>query len=266
MTKRKTTYTRRVERANEFKAAHMAIVSIVAVFGAASVVGVVLTVNTFDLPDVIRWPLMVLASILALCVALVPVLMAPAWATAKGSGLRLAGLVLILPMMGLDASLQSNGAYVADSLVRAERVADAKSALSFAQAKADAVPMVDLSDRPGPQTTASRNKVRNDALAPLLVDRDKAQAALDAANVSSLPLVLILSLMGGFQLATFFARAWLSSVTAQKREALKAERRAVALETEKRKEKQRKADAKTKAKKTAPARSAPYLAFVANDC
>jgi cell division protein FtsB len=225
MTKLRLTYTKgshKVERAPRFRLAHFGIFAIVAVFGLASVLGVMFTVQGFDLDDALKPYAVTLGGVLAFCVAIVPVFMAPAWATAKGWA-KVSGLAIIACLMALDAGLQVNAVASFERLAGGEKVETARNALVAAQGNIDDLPTSqEVCIGHGPQNCATRREGLKDDRSALMVERETAEEALKAAEASSLPIALILLMMSGFQLSTFFARAWLSSVTAQTAAAIEA--------------------------------------------
>lgn len=219
MTKLRFSYTkssRKVERAPRFPIAHLSIFFIVATFGVASVVGAVFTVEGFGLDDQVKPWATLLGAVLAFSVAIVPVLMAPAWATARG-WMKFGGFLLVAGIMLFDAAFQVNAVNTFERKASAGKVEAARTSLETVQAKIDALPTSqEVCVGHGPQNCASRREGLKDDRAALVADRSLAEEALTKAEASSLPLGLIAFMMTAFQVVTFFARAWLSSVTAQR--------------------------------------------------
>lgn len=221
-----TTRSRRVEKAPRFPLTHFAIVLVVAVFGAASVAGLVATADRFAVPDDFKVYAIALCGVLAFSVAIIPALSAPAWSQASGP-MKAVGLLLILPMMFLDGALQVNAVQAAERLTKAEAIAAAQGGLAEVDARIAALGTSEsVCEGHGPRNCAERQKGLADDRAALGADRETKAAALKDAQASAVPVEFILALMTGFQLSAFFFRAWLTGITLQKDAALKAERKA----------------------------------------
>lgn len=196
MTKRKKPQAKCVERAPVFVWADKGIVAINFLVGLASTGGVILTIDSLGFPPEIAIPAMILGGAIALMISLMPVALAPAWALATGMT-KMCGALLIGAMMFLDGGSQTNLAREIDARMRAPGIEAIQTRLTALEAKAD-------------------------------LDKDvhaRVSAELHKAKGASLDLTAIGWLALCFQLATFFTRAWLSTVTAERDEYLKAMRR-----------------------------------------
>ena len=248
--------TRRVERASRFGLAHLTIIGIVAVFGAASVAGVLFTVDAMSVTGYAKLTLMGLGSVLAFTVAVAPVMAAPAW-TDAGRWMKIAGLPLIAMLMMIDAGLQMNAAMTAERLLRGDGKTVAEMALVTAEEKLAALPTSEEICRGhGPQNCAARQEGLKADRETFTAERDAAKAEVKAERSSKLPMTFISLALAAFQVSTFFMRAWLSGVTRMRDAKLKAERLAAKPKRRTRK------PAKEKASKAEPFR--PYLVY-AND-
>ena len=196
MTKRKRQPSKCVERAPVFSWADKGIVAINLLVGAASTGGLVLTIARLGFPDLIAIPAMILGGAIAFTLSLMPILLAPAWALATGAT-KIAGALLIAAMMFLDCASQTNLVREIDARMRAPGIEAIQTRLSALEAK------------------------------PAL-DKDvhaRVSAELRTAKAAGIDLTKIGFLALCFQLATFFLRAWLSTVTVERDEYLKAMRR-----------------------------------------
>jgi hypothetical protein len=246
--------TRRVERANRFGLAHLTIIGIVAVFGAASVAGVLFTIDAMSVTGYAKWTLMGLGSVLAFTVAVAPVMSAPAWTDASG-WMKVAGLPLIAMLMMIDAGLQMNAAMTAERLLKGDGKTVAMEALVAAEEKLAALPTSEeICKGHGPQNCAARQEGLQADRETFTAERDAAKAEIRAEQKSKLPMTFISLALAAFQVSTFFMRAWLSGVTRMREAKLKAERQAA--------KPKRKTRKPAKAQKPEPFR--PYLVY-AND-
>lgn len=95
------------QRAPRFRAGHAFLIIIVVMFGAASTIGAIATANALGLTGYNDQILKGLGGTIAMSIALIPILLAPAWAQANETA-KAIGLVLITPLMLLDAASQTN--------------------------------------------------------------------------------------------------------------------------------------------------------------
>lgn len=218
--------------------AHFAVVAVAGLFGLASVYGNFLTVETMGLGPIA----LVLVAALVFTVDMVSVLVAPAFARAKGRS-RVTGLGLIVLVMLIGAALQTNALRTAADLTTVDAVQAAQSRVTAVQSKLDALPTSQtVCEGYGPQNCAARQAGLEADRAALVAERDAAK--LEAANASQhgLPLTATGLALMGFQIAMFFLRTWLTGVTDRQIEDAKAERA-----KERAKAKRRKPEPKPKA-------------------
>lgn len=187
--------TRAVERAPVFRLADNGIVAINFLVGLASTGGVVLTIDSLGFPPVIAYPAMVLGGAIALMISLMPVALAPAWALATGAT-KIGGALLIAAMMFLDGGSQTNLAREIDARMRAPEITAIAERLAQLEAHGAA-------DNVHARVSAELRNAKEDRL--------------DLTAIGWLALC--------FQLATFFTRAWLATVTRERDEFLLAMRR-----------------------------------------
>lgn len=195
MRKRKKSPAKCVERAPVFKLADNGIVAINFLVGLASTGGVVLTIDSLGFPDVIAIPAMVLGGAIALMISLMPVALAPAWALATGAT-KIGGALLIAAMMFLDGGSQTNLAREIDARMRAPEITAIAERLAQLEANGAA-------DNVHARVSAELRRAKEETL--------------DLTAIGWLALC--------FQLATFFTRAWLATVTRERDEFLLAMRR-----------------------------------------
>lgn len=184
------------ETAPQFEAAHAVIFGVVCVAAAASTMAAVATVGHFGLHPLAFVAVGAVAGALALLIALVPILMAPAWALARGNQ-KWIGFALIAMMMVPDALLQTNAVREAGVAFQAPVIERLETKLETLEAEG--------------ASAASINS---------------AAYRLREANKPSVNLTLISVVMALFQIATFFIRAWLTQLTRDRNAELKAERAA----------------------------------------
>lgn len=229
-----------------YPAAHAGIVGVSAAIGAVSTCGAVVFVSTLPLPEQVQVPAMVLGGVFAFCVAMMPVLFAPAWANAKGFS-KVIGLAIALAFCSLDAGTQTGAVLTGERLVKAEAIEVQQDRLQVIQDKLDALPSsYEVCVGHGPQNCASRREGLKDDREALLSDRKLIQTELDTLETSSLPIEMLAGFLLFVQAATFFGRAFLTSVTERQKDAIRT----------KRSPGKRKPRAKAKAKPKAPPKPA----------
>lgn len=194
--KKTKTVRAKPETAPEFEAAHAVIFGVVCVAAAASTMAAVATVGHFGLRPLAFAAVGAVAGALALLIALVPILLAPAWALARGNQ-KWIGFALIAMMMVPDALLQTNAVREAGAAFRAPVIERLETKLEALEAEG--------------ASAASINS---------------AAYQLREASKPSVSLTLISIVMALFQIATFFMRAWLTQLTRDRNAELKAERAA----------------------------------------
>lgn len=199
-------------RAKAFPLSHISIAAIVFTFGAASVTGGVMSVLDFGLGEQLTIALCAIVAIVAGSIAIIPLLAAGPWSRADGLG-KAIGLVLIAPIMIFDGGFQYNA--ISHFEKHSNGAAKIERRLDQAKAALDAIP-----------TPSATGEIRTRATYELVVTTaqkkvDDIQAELDA--IQPLPIEFILSLLSGFQIASFFLRAWLVSVTATEQKRLNEE-------------------------------------------
>lgn len=194
----KKTKTRRAkpERAPRFHLAHLTLISVVVIAAAATTAGSVATIASMDLPPNVSILLMAIAGLLTFSVALVPILAAPAWAMSTGNT-KVAGFALIFLMMLPDMALQTNAAMAVDGY-------RTQPEITRIQSKLDAMQLAGADIK---------------ETAPVISE-------LRRAERSKAPMNIIAFVMFAFQIGTFFSRAWLTHVTDQRDEKIKADRKA----------------------------------------
>lgn len=160
----------KVERAPQFAAARGMLLILVFAVGVASTAAAIATIDKLSLAVDIDMLLKVIGAVVAMAIAITPILLAPAWATAD-QGAKAAGLFLIFPLVLLDAASQTNTI--------------------------------------------------------MLIERSIREASATGSYIGE-PAIwwqLVLVAMIGFQISTFFLRAWLTHVTVTKDEELLDKRR-----------------------------------------
>lgn len=209
----------KLQDVKQYPAAHAGVFCIVGTFAAASTTGAVILVSTFSLPAMAMVPAMILAGIVAASVAVMPVLIAPAWANARGFA-KVTGLALAVTFCTFDAALQTSAVATFNRVANTAAITQAQTRLDVAQAA--------LANVPDPSATG---QIRNRDTWQLVIDRrtaerDEAAQALSAAQAVEIPILLIAGVMAMFQAATFFSRAWLTSVTERQKAAIRMARAA----------------------------------------
>ena len=197
---------KRIKDVPRFRAAHFGTLAIVGTFACASTAGAVMFVSRFPIPEQFQDGALVLAGIVAASISFMPALMAPAWAESKGFA-KAFGLALALVFSSFDALLQTNAVLEFERFSKQGLIDRAQGDLERAQAALDSVPLPDANG------AIRRASTWQTVTEPLRVEIREARERVAQAERSSLPVNLILILMSGFQIATFFTRAWLTGIT-----------------------------------------------------
>lgn len=207
-----------------YPVAHAGIVGVSAVIGAVSTCGAAVFVSTLPLPEVVQLPATVLGGVFAFCVAMMPVLFAPAWANARGCS-KVIGLAIALAFCSLDAGTQTGAVLTGERLMKAEAIEAQTARLAALQAKLDALPSsYEVCIGHGPQNCASRREGLKDDRKALLDDRELIETELDTLGASALPIGTLAGFLLFVQAATFFGRAFLTSVTERQKDAIRQKR------------------------------------------
>ena len=205
--------------------AHAGILALSAVIGAVSMCGAALFVSTLPLPEVVLKPAMGLAGLFAFAVAMMPVLFAPAWANAKGFS-KVIGLAIALAFCSLDAGTQTGAVLAGERLTKSQDITASRDRIKDIQAKIDALPTSqEVCEGHGPQNCASRREGLKDDRAALLDDRNIAEDRLAELEASTVPIAALTGFLLFIQAATFFGRAFLTSVTERQKEAIRTKRK-----------------------------------------
>ena len=244
MSKRKATNTRAsaYSSIDRYRPAHFAICTVAALFAAASVAGTLLIVNGMGFAGYMLIGALTLAGALVFTIDMVSVLVAPAFARAKGWA-KASGFGLVVLVMVIGAGFQTLAANTFAGQYTAGTVQTAQARVTAVQAKLDALPsMQSVCEGFGPQNCAARQtglQADRDALAGELstAKAEATQAASHGLSLTALGLMLM-----GFQIAMFFLRTWLTGVTDRQIADAKAERA-----KERAKAKRRKPEPKPKA-------------------
>lgn len=255
--KKKTTAPR-------FPVAHFVITLAAALFALASVAGNILYTNGLGFQGLLLIGAAALTGLLVFTLDMVSVLLAPAWARSKRKAL---GLGLVACVMVIGAGLQTNAINTVAAMPSQHVIADLNTKAQAVQVRIDALPTSQtVCEGHGPQNCAARQEGLKADRAALIADRD-AYKLEAAALPQALPVSLIGFALMLFQVAMFFLRAWLTSVTVGIETEAKAQAEATALEKAKADLKKAKAELKTlkaKPKAAAAKPNPPYLAY-AND-
>jgi hypothetical protein len=207
-----------------YPAAHAGIVAVSAVIGAVSTCGAAVFVSTLPLPEQTQVPAMVLGGVFAFAVAMMPVLFAPAWANARGFS-KVIGLAIALAFCSLDAGTQTGAVLTGERLMKAEAMEVQQDRLKAVQEKLDALPSsYEVCIGHGPQNCASRREGLKDDRKALLDDRELIETELETLEASSLPIAWLAGFLLFVQAATFFGRAFLTSVTERQKDAIRQKR------------------------------------------
>lgn len=272
--------TRRVNnKAPRFIEVHATIIAMSGAFAVASTIGLMLTMYALPFPAWVKVILMGLGAVMAMSVALAPILAAPAWGRAGIIG-QIIGLPLIAMLMVIDGGLQVNAVkavetvYVGEQVKAAQEVVTlAKAEVATVQGKIDALPSaVTACEGLGPQNCAARlagieaeRKILMDDRTAKETKVTEAETKVEAArNGFGLPLNVLSAIMTCFQVSTFFIRAWLSGVTARIERLGKEERKAEREATAKRKAEREAKNTTARAEKepeVEPAQWGPRLVY-----